>query len=101
MFNDTMYSIILSRQSNKAAQVFCTDFGFVRAFPVKLESKAHEGLSLLFHRYGVPNVIVMDGDNAQTEGDLRRKLCDAGCHIKQTDTHTHNHPTWVKVECVS
>jgi hypothetical protein len=35
MYIDTMFSTILSRQNNKAAQIFCTDFGFVRAFPLK------------------------------------------------------------------
>jgi hypothetical protein len=90
MFTDTMYSTILSRQHNKVAQVFCTDFGFVRAFPMKLESEAHEALCLLFHRDGVPNVMVMDGVNAQTEGEFIRKLCDAGCHIKQTEPHTQS-----------
>jgi hypothetical protein len=60
LYTDTMYSTILSRQKNKAAQIFCTDFGFVRAFPLKKEKEAHEALSLLFQRYGVPNVMVMD-----------------------------------------
>jgi hypothetical protein len=68
IYTDTMYSTILSRQKNKAAQIFCTDFGFVRAFPLKKEKEAHEALSLLFHRDGVPNVMVMDGANAQVEG---------------------------------
>jgi hypothetical protein len=36
MFTDTIYTTILSRQHNKEAQVFCTDFSFVRAFPMKL-----------------------------------------------------------------
>jgi hypothetical protein len=36
IFTHTMYSTILSKQHNKAVQVFCTDFGFVRAFPMKL-----------------------------------------------------------------
>jgi hypothetical protein len=49
MFTDTMYSTITLRQKNKSAQIFCTDFGFVRAFPMKKESDAHEALSLLFH----------------------------------------------------
>jgi hypothetical protein len=57
---------------------------------MKKESKAHEALSFLFHRYGVPNVMVMDGAKAQTEGKLRRKLRDAGCHIKQTEPHTES-----------
>jgi hypothetical protein len=54
---------------------------------MNLESEAHEALFLLFHRYGVPNVMIMDDDNAQTEGEFRRKLCDAGFHIKQTEPH--------------
>jgi hypothetical protein len=68
MYTDTMFSTILSRQKNKAAQIFCTDFGFVTTFPLKKENEAHEALSLLFHRYGVPNVMVMDGFKAQVEG---------------------------------
>jgi hypothetical protein len=83
MFTDTIYSTILSRQQNKAAQIFCTDFGFVRAFPMQKESEAHEALSLLFHRDRVPNLMVMYGAKAQIEGQFRRKLRDAGCHIKQ------------------
>jgi hypothetical protein len=50
---------------NKAAQIFTTDFGFVRAFPMKKEKEARDALSLLFHRDGVPNVMVMDGAKAQ------------------------------------
>jgi hypothetical protein len=57
---------------------------------MKLESEAHEALSLLFHRYGVPNVMVMDGAKAQTEGEFRRKLRHVGCHIKQTEPHTQS-----------
>jgi hypothetical protein len=90
MYTDTMYSTILSRQMNKAAQIFTTDFGFVRAFPLKKEKEAHEALSLLFHRDGVPNVMVMDGAEAQVEGEFRRKLRGAGCHIKQTEPHTQS-----------
>jgi hypothetical protein len=70
MYTDTMYSTILSRQQNKAAQIFTTDFGFARAFPMTTESEAHDALSLLFHRDGVPNVMVMDGSKAQVEGDF-------------------------------
>jgi hypothetical protein len=39
IYTDTMYSIILSRQKNKAAQIFCTDFGFVRSFPLNKEKE--------------------------------------------------------------
>jgi hypothetical protein len=82
MYTDTMFSTILSRKDNKAAQIFCTDFGFVSAFPLKKEKEAHEALYLLFNRYGVPNAMVMDGAKAQVEGKFRRKLLYASCHIK-------------------
>jgi hypothetical protein len=84
MFTDTMYSTILSRKQNKAAQILCTAFGFVIAFPIKLESEAHEDLSLIFHRDGITNVMVMDGAKAQTEGQFRSKLRDAGFHTTHT-----------------
>jgi hypothetical protein len=90
MFTDTMYSTTPSRQHKKSAQIFCTDFGFVRAFPTKKESEAHEALSLIFHRDGVTNVMVMDGAKVQVEGKFRRKLRDAGCHIKQNEPHTQS-----------
>jgi hypothetical protein len=57
---------------------------------MKLKNEAHEALSLIFHRDGVPNVMVVDGAKAQTEGDFRSKLYDAGCHIKQTEPHTQS-----------
>jgi hypothetical protein len=90
LFTDTMYSTILSRQGNKAAQVFCDGTGWGRAFPMKKEKEAHEALSLLFHIDGVPNVMVMDGAKAQVQGKFRRKLSDDGCHIRQTEPHTQS-----------
>jgi hypothetical protein len=34
--------------------------------------------------------MVMDGSKAQVEGEFRRKLHDAGFHIKQTQSHTQS-----------
>jgi hypothetical protein len=87
-FTDTMFSNSKSIQGKKAAQVFCTENGCTRAFPMAKEKDAHEALSLLFHRDGVPNVMVMDGAKAQIQGDFRWKLREYGCHIKQTYPHT-------------
>jgi hypothetical protein len=87
-FTDTMFSNSKSRQGNKAAQLCCTANGWTRAFPMAKEKDAHGTLSLLFHRGGVPDVIVMDWAKAQIQGDFRRKLREAGCHIKQTEPQT-------------
>jgi hypothetical protein len=87
-FTDKMFSNSKSRQGNKAAQVFCTADLWTRYFPMVKEKDAHEALSLIFYRDGVPNVMVMDGANAQIQGGFRRKLREAGCHIKQKYPHT-------------
>ena len=55
-FTDTLIAKTESRQKNRYAQVFCTAEGWTRAFPMKLKSEAHEALSLLHKRDGVPNV---------------------------------------------
>jgi hypothetical protein len=52
------------------------------------EKDEHVTLSLLFHREGVPNVMVMDGAKAQIQGGLQRKLREAGLHINHTEPHT-------------
>jgi hypothetical protein len=49
------------------------------------EKDAHEAIFLLFHRDGVPNMMVMDGAKTQIPGGFRRKLREAGCHIKKTN----------------
>jgi hypothetical protein len=67
---------------------------------MKLESEAHDAIYVLFHRDVVPNVIVVDGYKAQTEGQLRRKLCDAGFHIKKSEPHTQS-SNMGEGECVS
>jgi hypothetical protein len=87
-FTDTMFSNSKSIQGTKAAQVFCTANGWTRDFPMAKEKDAHEALPLLFHRDGVPNVMVMDGTKAQIQGGFRRKLLEAVCHTKHTEPHT-------------
>jgi hypothetical protein len=52
------------------------------------ENNAHEALSLLFHRDGMSNVIVMDWVKSYVQGGFRSKLCEAGCHANQTDPQT-------------
>jgi hypothetical protein len=100
MYTDTMYSTIFSRQQNREAQIFTTDFGFVRAFPMNKESEAHEALSLLFHRDRVPNVMVMDGDKAHVEG-VSEGNCVIQAAIASRLNPTHNPPTWVKELCMN
>ena len=87
-FTDTMFSTVVSRRMNKCAQVFSMPNGWCRAYPMRTKSQAHEALSLLFQREGVPNVMIMDGANEQVKGEFRKKCRQAGVHVKQTEPYS-------------
>ena len=46
---------------------------------------AHEDLYMLFQRYGVPPKIIVDGSKDQTLGNFKRKVAEAGFHLRQTE----------------
>jgi hypothetical protein len=88
-FTDTLISGTVSKQGNKYAQAYCTSFGWSRAlFPMKQKGEAHENLSLLLRRDGIPPIMIMDGSNEQTKGDFARKLKEADCHKHQTEPYS-------------
>ena len=88
VFTDTLESAVRSKRGNKFAQVFATNFGWTRVHPMAKKSNAHDGLSLLFARDGVPNCLIMDNSKEQTMGDFRKKARQADCWIKQTEVYT-------------
>ena len=55
---------------------------------MKLKSDAHDSLSLLFQRDGVPPKMIMDGSKEQTLGRFKKKCQDADCRIKQTEPYS-------------
>jgi hypothetical protein len=100
MYTDTMYSTILSRQMNKAAQIFTTDFGFVRTFPMKKKMR-HMRLFLCYFTE-------MDSQMSWSWMDPRHKLkgnsrenCVMQAVISSRLNPTHNPPTWMKELCVN
>ena len=89
MFTDTLEARTRSWfRCNKYAQVFSTKFGWVRVYPMQRKSQAHEALSLLAQREGVPPALVMDNAKEQIMGEFRRKAREMGCHVKQTEPYT-------------
>jgi hypothetical protein len=88
VFTDTMESSVVSKRGNQYAQVFATPFGWTRVHPMMKKSDAHEGLSLMFARDGVPNCLIMDNSKEQTLGEFRRKAREADCWIKQMERLT-------------
>ena len=88
LYSDTLESSTTSKRGNKYAQVFGTNFGWARAFPMPKKSDAHEGLSLLFSRDGVPSTMIVDGSKEQTMGQFKKKAREAGCHIRTTEPYS-------------
>lgn len=89
VFADTLEASVPSwHRQNKYAQVFTTRHGWTRVYPIRKKSDAHEGLSLLAQRDGVPLSIVMDGSKEQTMSEFRRKAKEMGCHIKVTEPYS-------------
>ena len=66
MFTDTAQANITSKRGNRYSQLFSLPFGWVRAFGIPKKSDAHDALSLLFKREGVPTTMVMDVSKEQT-----------------------------------
>ncbi len=62
------------------AQVYATSFGWAQAYLMKRKGEAHETLSFVFHRDGVPPTMVTNDSKEQTQGEFRRKLREADCH---------------------
>ena len=86
MFTDTLQAKTVSWfRQNKYAQVFATRFGWVRVYPMRKKSDAHEGLSLMAKRDGVPHTIVMDNSKEQTMGEFCKKAREMGTYVKQTE----------------
>ena len=77
-----------SVRGNVCAQVFATDFGWSRAYGMASKSEAHEALSLLFQRHGVPNVMIVDGAKELRSADFGRKCKEAGCYLRGTEPYS-------------
>ena len=88
VFTDTLHSTVKSKRQNTHAQVYCTDFNWVRAYPMTSESEAHHTVSQLFKDIGVPDKMVMDNAKTQIHGQFRKKLKDADCQVRSIEPHT-------------
>ena len=70
------------------AQAYATSFGWARAHPMKCKGDAHETLSLVFQRNGVPPTMVTNDSKEQTKGEFQRKLKEADCHTRVTEPYS-------------
>jgi hypothetical protein len=82
LFTDTMKATMVSRQGTKYAQeVYAAPNGWTHAYPMMLQSQAHETFSLLCARDGVPMTLIVDGAHEQTKGEFCRKCHQVGSHV--------------------
>jgi hypothetical protein len=88
MFSDMFFAGSISQQGNKKAQAYATSFGWTGAHPLKRKGDAHETLSLVFQRKGVPLTMVTDDSKEQTKGEFQQKLKEADCHPRVTEPYS-------------
>jgi len=88
MFTDTLKAGTKSKHGNVYGQAYCTQFGWSRCHPLVHKSEAHETLSMLFKRDGVPPKIVADNSKEQSFGNLAKKCREADCHLVNTEHHS-------------
>jgi hypothetical protein len=56
-----LYSQIKSSRGNNCCEIYVTDFGWSRSFPMTKESEVYETLVLFVGRYGIPEALISDG----------------------------------------
>jgi transposase InsO family protein len=88
VYHDTMKANVKSLRGNKCCEIYATDFGWSRAFPLEKESNVHESLDLFLSRYGIPEALVSDNARAYLGGNFKKKAKEAGIFCKLTDPYS-------------
>ena len=55
---------------------------------MKKKSEAHETLSLMFKRDGVPPRMIVDNSKEQSLGEFRRKCREVDFHLVNTESYS-------------
>ncbi len=69
-------------------QIFVTDFGWSRSYPISRKGKAHEVLGLLFALEGVPQKMIVDNAKEMKLGEFARKCKEAHCYVRSTEPYS-------------
>ena len=69
-------------------QIFATDFGWSRCYPMTCKSKAHEALGLLFMREGVPLKMIVDNAKEMKLGEFAWKCKEAHCYLRSMEPYS-------------
>jgi len=88
LYRYTMFSNNPSTRGNAGGQIYTNDMDWTRFYPMKSKSQAHETLSVLMSRDGVPATLISDGAKEQVKGQFRSKARQAGIDCKETEPHS-------------
>ena len=84
-FGDTLLAGTKSKRGNKYAKLFFIKFGCLCALTMDKKGDAHEALSLLFQPDRMPPKMIVDGLKEKNLGNFKRKVTEAGCHLRQME----------------
>ena len=89
LYSDTMFCPkVPSARGYTMAQIFVTDFGWSQSYPMSCKSQAHDALSLLFAREGVPPKMIVDGAKEMRLGEFVWKCKEAMCNLSGTEPYS-------------
>ena len=91
LFMDTMFAskrVGKSHRDYTCVQVYATEFGWVKADPMKSEKDIHLSLKSLFKETGVTTKLVVDGARAQVQGKARDLCHKASCNVIELEKDT-------------
>ena len=91
LFMDTMFAskrVGKSYRDFTCVQVYASEFGWVKADPMKREKDIHASLKSLFKEIGVPRKLIVDGARAQVKGKARENCDLASCKIIELEKGT-------------
>jgi hypothetical protein len=70
------------------AQIFATDFGWSRNYPMLCKGEAHKALGLLFAWEGVLPKMIVDSVREMKLGEFAQKCKEASCHLQSTEPYS-------------
>lgn len=88
VFHNTMIANVKYLRGNTCCEIYATDFGWSRAFPIAKIAEVHETLDLFLSRYGIPEALVSDNHNVYIGGIFKKKAKEAGVFCKVTDPYS-------------
>ena len=89
VFSDTKFARKCPEGAKDVTSI-CHRLWMARAFPRASRSEAHETLSILFVRDGIPPTCICDNARELVQGKLNQKLKEAACHLTQLEPY----PPW-------